>query len=90
MEDTNYYTFSNFERETAVPEINEPEADLNADPMNVVQTVLNDPQILGGEDVSTMTENMGGMFGGIDIKQPGEDGGYFQFKAGKQRCMDAI
>jgi hypothetical protein len=28
-----------------------------------------------------MTENMGGLFGGIDIKQPGEDGSYFQFAA---------
>jgi hypothetical protein len=53
--------------------------DLNADPLNVVNTVLTDPQILGGEDTAAMTENAGGMFGSVDIKQPSEDGSCFQF-----------
>jgi len=55
---------------------------LNADPMNAVNTVLNDPQVLGGEDTTAMTENMGGMFGGIDVKQPSDDGNCFQFITG--------
>jgi hypothetical protein len=53
--------------------------DLNAESMNVVNTVLVDPQILGGEDTAAMTENAGGMFGSIDSKQPSENGRYFQF-----------
>lgn len=59
----------------------EPTADLNADPMNVVQTIVNDPRVLGGEDTKAMTDNMGGMFGPIDVKQPNEGGGSFRFAA---------
>lgn len=76
-----YYTFNYFEKETAMPEISESDADLDADPMNVVYTVLNDPNLLAGENASAMIEDMGGLFGSIDVKQPGEDGTYFQFAA---------
>jgi hypothetical protein len=41
-----YYTFSGFVNETAAPDMSVLEANLDADPMNVVQTVLNDPHIL--------------------------------------------
>jgi hypothetical protein len=75
------YTFEGFVKEAVVPEQPEPEPDLNADPMNVVSSVLKDPQVLGGEGTQQMTENMGGMFGGIDLKQPSEDGSCFQFGA---------
>ncbi|MDD5016870.1 MAG: hypothetical protein PHO15_02070 [Eubacteriales bacterium] len=57
----------------------EPTPDLNADPMNVVRTVLNDPQVIFGEDTAAMTENCGGYFGNVAIKQPSEDGSYYQF-----------
>ena len=74
-----YLTFGSFVSKASLPEIPVETPDLNADPMNVVSTVLNDPQIIGGEGTEAMTDNMGGMFGGIDIKQPAEDGGFFQF-----------
>ena len=64
---------------TATPQ---PTPDMNTELMDVAALYLNDPRVLGGEDTATMTDNMGGMFGAIDIKQPSEDGSYFQFISG--------
>ena len=57
----------------------EPTSDLNADPMDVVRTVLNDPQVIFWEDAAMMDENTGGNFGNVAIKQLSEDGSYYQF-----------
>ncbi len=53
-----------------------------SDPMSMVSTLLNDPGVLGGESTEAMTDNMGGQFGSIDVKEPGDDGSCFQFGAG--------
>lgn len=66
------------EEPAAEPEI-EPTPDLTTDPMEVVRTVLNDPQVIFGEDTAMMDENTGANFGQVAIKQLSEDGGYYQF-----------
>jgi len=49
------------------------------DPMDMAQTVLNDPMVIFQEDAAMMDENTAANFGSVAIKQLGEGGEYYQF-----------
>ena len=59
----------------------EPEAASSPIPEEIAE-VLENPVELFHEGVEQMTENMGGQFGFIDVKEPGD--GYFQFASGAE------
>ena len=68
------------EEQESEPEM-EPTPEPETDPMDVVRTVLNDPQVIFWEDTPMMDENTGANFGQVAIKQLSEDGSYYQFKS---------
>ena len=53
-----------------------------ADPMDIVRTVLSDPQELFAEDAGMMEENDGQYFGDVAEKHRGEDRRYYEFISG--------
>ena len=51
-------------------------------PDEVLNEILENPEEVFHEGVEQMTENMGGQFGFVDVKEPGD--GYFKFSAGEE------
>ena len=51
-------------------------------PEKVLNEILENPEEVFHEGVEQMTENMGGQFGFIDVKESGD--GFFQFSAGEE------
>lgn len=51
----------------------------DTDPITVVQTILNDPQVLFSEDADAMNQNGGASFGNVAVKQRGRNKSYYEF-----------